>query len=129
MAYLLDANVRDELVAGGDDLAEWAKARDDLFIKPSTSMEGSLGAVAQWVTTKSYTPAAQSTFLQSTADDYLVAEAHAGGHTVVTHEVPAPDAKKRVKIPDLCHAFTVKHLSPFTMLRREKARFVLGPTA
>ena len=29
--------VRDELIAGGDDPTEWAKARDDVFIRPSAS--------------------------------------------------------------------------------------------
>jgi hypothetical protein len=85
-----------------------------------------LAEIARWVTKGSYTPAAQSTFLQATADYYLVAQARLGEHTLVTHEVPDPDAKRRVKIPDVCLAFGVKHISPFVMLRREKARFVLG---
>lgn len=118
--------VRDELIAGEDALAEWTRLRHELFLSPEPELVATLAEIAQWVTTRSYTPAAQSTFLQATADYYLVAHAKAGNHTVVTHEVPAPDAKKRVKIPDVCIAFGVKHVSPFVMLRREKARFVLG---
>jgi hypothetical protein len=67
-----------------------------------------------------------STFLQ-VADYYLVAHALAHGHTVVTHEVPAP-SRKRIKIPNACIDLGVKCMTPYEMLRVERARFVLGPT-
>jgi hypothetical protein len=66
-----------------------------------------------------------STFLQ-VADYYLVAHAHAHGHVVVTHEVPAASSK-RIKIPNACIGLEVKCMTPFQMLRTERARFVLGP--
>ena len=43
---------------------------------------------------------------------------------MVTHEVVAPSAK-RIKIPNACLGLGVKYVTPFTMLRTEKARFVL----
>jgi hypothetical protein len=61
------------------------------------------------------------------ADYYLVAQAHAGRHTVVTHEIPAA-SRRRIKIPDACIGLGVKCMNPFEMLRLERARFVLGPT-
>ena len=44
---------------------------------------------------------------------------------MVTHEVPAASPKK-IKVPDACIALGVECVSPFGMLRRERARFVLG---
>ncbi len=67
-----------------------------------------------------------STFLQ-VADYYLVAHAHAHQFTVVTHEVAAQTTKK-IKIPNACIDLGVKVMSPYEMLRVEKARFVLGGT-
>jgi hypothetical protein len=68
-----------------------------------------------------------STFLQ-VADYYLVVHALAHGYTVVTHEVPSPSSKK-VKIPNACIGVGVKCMTPYEMLRVERARFVLGPAA
>jgi hypothetical protein len=65
-----------------------------------------------------------NTFLQ-VADYYLVAHALAHGQTVVTHEVAAPSIKK-IKIPNVCIGVGVKCMSPYEMLRLERARFVLG---
>jgi hypothetical protein len=65
-----------------------------------------------------------NTFLQG-ADYYLVAQALAQGNTVVTHEIPSTSTKK-IKIPDACISLRVKCMNPFEMLRRERARFVLG---
>jgi hypothetical protein len=68
--------------------------------------------------------AAVSTFLQ-VADYYLVSQAHAGRHVIVTHKVPA-GSKRKIKIPDVCIGMGIKFMSPFEMLRLERARFVLG---
>jgi hypothetical protein len=60
------------------------------------------------------------------ADYYLVAQARAGGRTVVTHEKPEV-SRRRIKIPNACIALGIPHVTPFEMLRRERARFTLGP--
>lgn len=58
----------------------------------------------------------------------MVAHANGGNHAVVTHEVPSPSTKK-IKISDACIGLAVKCMTPFDMLRTERARFVLrGPT-
>ena len=78
---------------------------------------------SSWASQQGYDPAAVTTFLQA-ADFYLVAQALAHGHTVVTHEVPAQSVKK-IKIPNVCIGMGIKPMTPFEMLRVEKARFVL----
>jgi hypothetical protein len=60
------------------------------------------------------------------ADYYLVAHALAHGHTVVTHEIASTSTKK-IKIPDACIGLGIKCMTPFEILRRERARFVLRP--
>jgi len=117
--------VGDELEAGDDDLAAWAGQRGSgFFLKPDPSILPALGRVSQWATGQRYEPAAVSTFLQ-VADYYLVAHAAAQGHTLVTHEI-ASASTKRIKIPDACIGLGVKCMTPYEMLRRERARFVLG---
>jgi hypothetical protein len=117
--------VGDEVRAGADDLANWAAARGASFFLPlSPSVVTSLAAVSVWATGKNYDPAAVSTFL-SIADYYLVCQAHAGQHTIVTHEKPAASTKK-IKIPDACIGLGIRCITPYEMLRNERARFVLG---
>jgi hypothetical protein len=116
--------VRDELIAGADDLATWAQQRgEDFFVKPDSAVLASLRTASTWANGAGYEPAAVSIFLQA-ADYYLVAHAHAANHVVVTHEVPSASTR-RIKIPDACIGLGVKCVSPFDMLRVERARFVL----
>lgn len=121
--------VADELQATADDLSAWAAALGTkFFLAPDPGMLSSLGKVSTWVTGQPlYAPSAVSTFLQ-VADYFLVAHAAAHGHTLVTHEVPAPQAIRKVKIPDVCIGLNVKTMTPYQMLRKERARFVLGTT-
>jgi len=117
--------VGDELEAGGDQLADWAAERGpDFFLKPESAILPALGAVSAWATSQNYEPAAVNTFLQ-VADYYLIAHALAHHHTVVTHEVAASSTKK-IKIPNVCIGLDIKCMTPYEMLRRERARFVLG---
>ena len=117
--------VDDELKAGADELADWAASRGTgLFLKPDPTMLPALGTVSGWATGQRYEPAAVSTFLQI-ADYYLVAYALAHGYIVVTHEKATPSTKK-IKIPDACISLSIKCMTPFEMLRLERAHFVLG---
>ena len=36
------------------------------------------------------------------------------------------DANRKIKIPDACIGLGIKCMTPYEMLRRERARFVLG---
>ena len=117
--------VGDEVQAVGDELSEWAEARSNgFFLPPDASVFPALAEVSAWANGHAYEPAAVNTFLQ-VADDYLVAQARAGRHTVVTHEVPSAYSRK-IKIPDACIGLGIKCMTPYEMLRRERVRFVLG---
>lgn len=116
--------VYDELRAGGDELATWAGKRGSNFFHPAdTDVVSALPLVSQWVTAQTYEPAAIATFLQ-VADYWLIGHAKAHELIVVTHEVPAESIRK-VKIPNVCVGMGLTCVTPYEMLRREKARFVL----
>ncbi len=122
--------VADEIHAGNDELSTWADTLDNgFFLSPNVRTLHALGSASQWAVdhqfenTQKYTAAAINTFLQI-ADYYLVAQALSGRHVVVTHEVPA-NTIGTVKIPNTCLGLGVKCITPFDMLRRENARFVL----
>ena len=117
--------VGNELKAGNDDLAQWAEQRGSgFFLSPTRAMLGNLSVVSNWAVSSGYEPAAVDEFLQA-ADYYLVVHAVASGHGVVTHEVRSA-SRKRIKLPDVCDGLGVECLTPFAMLSRERARFVLG---
>jgi hypothetical protein len=117
--------VGDEIDAGSDDLAVWALERGPgFFLRPDAAILPALGSVSTWATNQTYEPAAVNTFLQ-VADYYLIAHALAHGHTVVTHE-KAQFTKKKIQIPPVCIGLGIKCMTPYEMLRHERARFVLG---
>jgi Domain of unknown function (DUF4411) len=117
--------VGDEVQAGADELSTWAEPLGAaFFLRPDASVLPSLALVSSWVSDQAYEPAAVSSFLQ-VADYYLVAHAHSANHTVVTHETPA-NSKRKIKIPNVCIGLGVKCMTPFEMLRLERARFILG---
>jgi hypothetical protein len=125
------AKVGRELIAGKDELSTWAASRGQVFFldPPDPGMSPALAEVSGWVVGRSYFPAALNNFLNDAADFYLIGHALAEQFTVVTHEAAAPQAMRKVKIPDVCAGVSVDCISPFEMLRREGARFHLGPSA
>lgn len=117
--------VADEIDAGSDELSAWADQKGKVLFRPTGAAAAArFPALSGWVVQQGYAPAAVSTFLQA-ADYYLIAHALADGHVVVSHETPS-DSLKRIKIPNVCSGLNVKFMTPFEMLRRERARFVLG---
>jgi len=117
--------VRDEIMEGNDELAQWAAQHSgNLFLALDASVLPAMRQVSAWAASQQYTPAAVSLFLQE-PDYYLVAQALAGRHVVITHEKPE-DSVKRVKIPNVCIGVQVAFMNPFEMLRRERALFVLA---
>lgn len=116
--------VADEISAGADELTDWMQQQGNgLFLKTDSRTAAQFGQVSAWATSQQYEPVAINTFFQI-ADFYLVAHALAGVYTVVTHEVPSM-SRKRIKIPDACIGLDLRCMTPYEMLRREKARFVL----
>ena len=117
--------VADELQAGDDELSEWAVAQGDrFFLPPDDAVLPALRNVSDWASGQGYKPAAVATFLQ-VADYWLVAHALAHECIVVTHEVPS-DTTGKIKIPNACIGLGLRCMNPYEMLRRERARFILG---
>ena len=116
--------VKDEIEAGDDELAEWAKAQDEpFFLKPGADIFPAMGQVSNWVNDNGYTPDAKNTFFQ-VADYWLIAHALTDDFVVVTHERPV-NTPNKVKIPNVCVGVGLKVMTPFEMLRHERARFIL----
>jgi hypothetical protein len=119
------SRVANELIDGNDQLADWASTRDPgFFLEPDPVTLPALSTVSEWAMNQGFTPAAINSFFQA-ADFYLIAQALAHRHIVVTHEVPA-NTVQRIKIPNVCIGLGIQHLNPFEMLRVERARFILG---
>ncbi len=116
--------VRDELIAGVDELSDWTNKNKSFFRPLTSEVVRSIGEVNAWAAASpDYDPAAKAEFA-SVADSSLVGYAKEGGHTVVTHEVLG-NSRKRIKIPNAAAAHGVKVTNPFLMLRTERARFIL----
>jgi hypothetical protein len=117
--------VHDELISGGDDLSDWAQdLHEAFFLPPDGSTIRSLATAVDWARGENFRQGAVNAFADD-ADAYLVAHAQAHNFVVVNQEIPS-DGIKQVKIPNVCVALKVKYINTFEMLRREKARFILG---
>lgn len=111
--------VKQELGRGKDELAEWANTQfaDAFFSTDEADVIESYGKIMTWVQGQAqFLDAAKAEFAGG-ADGWLVAYATVKGLVVVTHEQPAPDARRRVKIPNVCEAFDVRYVDTFVMLR------------
>lgn len=122
--------VREELMAGNDQLAEWAADHDESFFLPFESrLMPALTKISEWVHSpeQKYESNAVYSFLES-ADLFLIAYAMTDQRVVVTHEQPS-DTRRKVKIPNVCLAMGVEYMETFQMLLDEAACFVLEETA
>jgi len=70
-----------------------------------------------------FSDAAKSEFA-SVADGWVVAYAAANDLIVVTHEQFAPDARRKIPIPNVCIEFDVEYVNTFEMLRTLGEKFV-----
>lgn len=111
--------VKDELLRGKDDLAEWVEAHfSDAFASTDDGeVIKSYGEIIAWAAGQTrYHRAAKDQFADG-ADGWLVAYAHCKGRTLVTHEVLNETIKSKLPIPNVCQAFNVSYLDTFRMLR------------
>lgn len=114
-----------EVRAGADELADWIRRLPPTFsVSPGSQDQSALQQVSAWAAAAPYRPGAAAEFLAA-GDYFLVAQALTRGFVVVTHEEPAPQAQRKIKIPDACNALGVTWMSPYRMLRAEGARFSL----
>ncbi len=118
--------VKDEIKAGTGDLVDWARALPGNFwIADSAGSLAAMTELAAWAAdpARLFRQDAVDEFLGS-ADLRLIAQAMATGAAVVTREQPAPDSKKKIKIPDACNAFGVSWTDPFSLYRALGMRLV-----
>lgn len=118
--------VADEIGAQQDDLSTWAATLPHgFFARPDASFSAAFQRVSQWALSSGFQPAAYSEFL-GVADSFLVAQALAGQHTVVTLEKPATTpSKRKIKVPDACAGVSIKCMTPYEVMRLQKVRLVL----
>lgn len=110
-------------------LAQWSERAVGAspVITASQPVAGAYRRMIDWVQENpQFTPAARYEFAAN-ADGWLAAYALANSAVVVTNEVSAPNARKRVPLPDLCNQFRVHLITPFTMLRELGVRFHWTP--
>lgn len=120
--------IKAELLALSDPLSDWVKNTAPATLFKATADKAVTDAfrdMVNWVQNESqFTPEAKAEFA-SVADGWLVAYAKANGLIVVTHEEYAPDARKKVPIPNVCIEFDVEYCNTFEMLRALKVAFVM----
>ncbi len=113
--------------AGRDFLKEWVGNNSAFFL--STDISKTINhyrAMVSWVSSSTqFLPEAKAEFA-SVADGWLIAHARAEEYVLVTHEICAKDARKKVPIPNVCKEFGVRYCNTFEMLRILKAKFILG---
>lgn len=112
--------VKKELERGNDDLAEWINNGNLDHAFMSTEEEEVVRQFSEFMTwvqnNDQFYQYAKEEFANG-VDGWLIAYAKVHNCIVVTHEQPSEDAKKRVKIPNVCLEFNVPYTDPFQMLR------------
>jgi len=102
-----------------DELSKWANEHFVEWFEPTDKPEviSTYGHIITWaVQQDQYYDAAKNEFA-SAADSWLIAFAKTYNFTVVTHEQFDPNSKRRILIPNVCHAFNVPYVDTFDMLR------------
>ncbi|MDQ0246494.1 hypothetical protein J2S09_004098 [Bacillus fengqiuensis] len=108
-----------------DPLQEWTsdKFRDYFERTDALDVLQHYAQIQQWAfDNPQFTDAAKDEFARN-ADAWLVAYAKAKGHTLVTHEVYNPEARKRILIPVVCRKFGIAYVDTFEMLKDLQVQF------
>lgn len=120
--------VKQELLLGrpDEDLVRWVK-RDlpaGFFLScADREVISAFGEVMLWVQRHpNYFDQAKAAFATK-ADGWLVAYARVHGIRVATNEQSAPEARREVKLPDVCLQFGVLYDDTFDMLRALSVRY------
>ena len=118
--------IKKEIDQGKDDLTQWVKqSAPKGFFAGTTEPE-----VATWFgklvervqAEQQYLPEAKAEFAAGN-DAWLIAYAKQHELVVVTHETLSKEAKREVKIPNVCVAFHVPCIDTFDMLETLKTQF------
>ena len=120
-------NVYLELTDSNDELSVWAKEKRSHFIPVSdTDTQNKFTEIANFVVSQSSKSQADIANFLSKADPWIIAKAATMGAIVVTHEALVPENSKKVKIPNICKAFSVEYINTYQLLLKLEANFVLG---
>ena len=118
-----------ELTQTADELGNWVKggvAPSFFRVTTGEPVVDAFAKVARWVdASPQYAQAAKRQFLGG-ADPWLIAYCVTEKATLVTQEVPAPQAQNKVPIPNVCNAFHVPTCNTFELLRQLPAVFHLS---
>ena len=115
--------VYNEIIAGGDELANWTTQRREmgLCVSPSKQVQTCFGQMSNLVASK-YKPQNAAEFLKG-GDGWVIAHAlNATGDIVVTQE-NTRSYRAKIKVPTACKEFSVKVVDTFEMLEMLKAEF------
>ncbi len=116
--------IKDEIVKGNVPLATRVTLAGFRLPSNNVSVLEWYGKFQSWVQSEvQYNAGAKAEFARN-ADAWLIAYAKAEGCVVVTQEVPNPNIKKKVPIPNVCDAFGVPYMNTFDMLRALNTSFV-----
>ena len=124
------SRVRHELVAGrkDEDLRMWVEKQlpNGFFLDVDThDVMARYSEIMLWSQRHDrYQDAAKAKFATG-ADGWLVAYAATHNVTIVTHEQPAPNGTREIKLPDVCATFSASHCNTFQMLRELNVGFIL----
>ena len=126
---LIIDRVGDEIIFPAE-LFQWVEHATNGYF-PTTGIQPVADAYRQlmdWVQENpQFTLAAKADFARG-ADGWLAAYAMAHGAIVVTNEVSAPDAKRKVPLPDLCNQFQIRSIDTTAMLRELAVNFTWQPS-
>jgi len=110
-----------------DELKIWCDSNlpDDFFINTDTVLQNYI-SIVNWTNSMShhFTPSAIQEFRETDlADPWLIAFAMSNNWTIVTYEKSQPERKNRIKIPEVCNQFNVRHIDTIQMFRELNERF------
>lgn len=118
-------NVRDEILDGSDELADWMKVRkDEAWILDVDDEKTQLAFtdLANEVSSANYKASAINDFL-SRADPWIVAKAQVEQATIVTHEQLDLGARRKIPLPNPCQSRAITCLNTFDFLRLKSKVF------
>ena len=125
--------VKNEINDNDDALSRWCKDNlpEDFFISTETEeVYEKYAELVQWAENKMKTGDLKQIGFEkfidaSKADIYFVAFASLNSalYTVVTEERSAIGAKRDIKLPDACRAFSIRCINFIEMLRELKVKF------
>jgi hypothetical protein len=117
-----------------DLLKKWASEnlQTSFFHQETNDIKimGKYAEIMLWAAkNQQYNQLAKETFARDDiADAFLIAAACAYGLTIVSHEKPAPNSKKSIKIPDVASQFGVNTISLYDLLSKHaEGDFIFKP--